>query len=81
MTPPRTKQQRQLEGALLGAAGQLARSGKYSFEDIVAKLSSAASPEVADALRRPHIADALRRLCDAAKFPRHVKEREVHGGD
>ncbi len=59
--------QRQMEAALIDAAGKLARSGKYSFDEIVAKLSGFGLAGADEFLRRPHLADALRRLCDAAR--------------
>ena len=59
--------QRQKEAALIDAAGKLARSGKYSFEEIVAKLSGFGLAGADEFLHRPHLADALRRLCDAAR--------------
>lgn len=84
MTTSQTKQKSQVEGALIDAAGRLARSGKYSFEDIVAKLSGAGSPDAEGVLHRPHIADALRQLCDAAQRratnpPRRDAARDVPG--
>ncbi|MBL8538656.1 MAG: hypothetical protein JNM59_14730 [Hyphomonadaceae bacterium] len=59
--------QRQVEAALIDAAGKLARSGKYSFDEIVAKLNGAGFTGADEFLHRPHLEDALRRLCDAAR--------------
>lgn len=60
---------RQVEVALIDAAGKLARSGNYSFDEIVAKLSGAGFTGADEFLHRPHLADALRRLCNAAQQP------------
>lgn len=59
--------QRQLEAALIDAAGTLSRSGKYSYEEIVAKLSGFGPAGADEFLHRPHLANALSRLRDAAR--------------
>ncbi|GIK49086.1 MAG: hypothetical protein BroJett013_17830 [Alphaproteobacteria bacterium] len=67
MTQSDHTNQRQVEAALIDAAGKLARSGKYSFDELVAKLSGAGFTGAVEFLHRPHLESALRRLCDAAR--------------
>lgn len=67
MTQSDHTNQRQVEAALIDAAGKLARSGKYSLEEIITKLSGAGFTGADEFLHRPHLEEALRRLCDAAR--------------
>lgn len=67
MSQASLQSQRKLESAAIAAAGDMARSGRYDFEGILAALEKAGFANARTLLSRPHLRDALDRILHGAK--------------
>lgn len=67
MSDTKTSAHSKLEGAIIAAAGDLARSGRYDFEAILAALEKAGFAGARTLLSQPHLRDALERILQGAK--------------
>lgn len=62
-----TESKRRLDGAMIAAAGDLARTGRYDFEGILAALEKAGFADARALLSRPHLREALDRILQGAR--------------
>lgn len=80
MAHSQLRAQRKLEGAMISAAGDLARAGLLDFEGIVEALEGAGFAGARHLLSKPHLRRSIERIVRASRARMEAKLSEVRVG-
>lgn len=67
MAESKGQDQRSIEGAIISAAGDMARAGRHDFEGIVTTLEGAGYKQARQLLSKPHLKEGIERILLGAR--------------